>query len=181
MMIILDPHDRSISRPPGGPTSANPWVIRYLLADLDGTRMSSYSAFQAFELLVAWFHHRLQQDRAELTHALATMVRAEVGVEALLHNPEESLGRVAMACGRSTGPALQQGVAHPDFLASIPSLLAACEGSFRLFPGAQECIVRARAAKTAFSIFTATAPEHAVNRMIRAGENPELIQEIWSR
>ncbi|MCI0564734.1 MAG: hypothetical protein MN733_40220, partial [Nitrososphaera sp.] len=84
---------------PKAPTSANPWVIRYILADLDGTRMSSYSAFQAFELLVAWFHDQLQQDRsdhqAELTRELAMMVSAD-GVEALLHNPEDSLRRVAM-------------------------------------------------------------------------------------
>ena len=49
---------------PKAPTRANPWVIRYILADLDGTRMSSYSAFQAFELLAVWFHDQLQQDRA---------------------------------------------------------------------------------------------------------------------
>ncbi|MGH8659711.1 MAG: hypothetical protein ACREV4_14870, partial [Gammaproteobacteria bacterium] len=99
----------------------------------------------------------------------------------LLHNPEDSLRRVAMTYALSNAPALQQQVAHPQFLASIPGLLAACEESFRLFPGAEDFLIRARAARTAFGIFTATAPEHAVNRMIRAGENPELIREIWSR
>lgn len=170
---------------PKAPTRANPWVIRYILADLDGTRMSSYNAFQAFELLVAWFHDQLQQDRAgchtELTRELAMVVRAEVGVEALLHNPEDSLRRVAMTYARSNAPARQHQVANAQFLASIPGLLAACEESFRFFPGAEDFCIHARAARTAFGIFTATAPEHAVNRMIRAGENPELIQEIWSR
>ena len=82
--------------------------------------MSSYSAFQRFELLVAWFHDQLQQDRAgchtELTRELAMVVRTEVGVEALLHNPEDSLRRVAMTYARSNAPALEHQVANAQFL-----------------------------------------------------------------
>ncbi len=176
--------DRYIADPKA-PTRADPWVIRYILADLDGTRMSSYSAFRAFESLVAWFHDHLPParagGRAEVTRELVTMVREEVGVETLLHKPEDSLRRVATTYVARNAPALQQQLAHPWFLASIPGLLEACEESFRLFPGAEDFLLRARDARTAFGIFTATAPEYAVDRMIRAGENPELIQEIWSR
>jgi phosphoglycolate phosphatase-like HAD superfamily hydrolase len=147
--------------------------------------MSSYSAFHAFELLAAWFHKQSPEQGSrsllEVTRELAELVRTDIGIEALLHEPEPSLRKLAQSYATRRNAPLQRKVAEPDFLAAVPALTAACEDSFRLFPGVEDFLIRARAARTAFGIFTATAPEHAVNRMIRAGENPELIQEIWSR
>jgi phosphoglycolate phosphatase-like HAD superfamily hydrolase len=147
--------------------------------------MSSYSAFHAFALLATWWQQQsaVQNRRSliEVIRDLATILRADIGMDALLHDPEPSLRKLAYRYAIHHDVSLQRRVAAADFLTAIPGLLAACEDSFRLFSGAEDFLIRARASRTAFGIFTATAPEYAVQRMIRAGENPELIQEIWSR
>jgi phosphoglycolate phosphatase-like HAD superfamily hydrolase len=170
---------------PRPPTREDPWIIRYVLADLDGTRMSSYSAFHALELLTDWFYDRFKSDpnisNQDVVSDLAAYIHRHASIETLLHYPEETLHNVAKAYALDKAPHLVSQVLSARFLASIPGLLEACEESFRLFPGAEDFLILAHDTRTAFGIYTATCPQHAVDRMIRAGENPELVQEIWSR
>ncbi len=147
--------------------------------------MSSYSAFHALERLADWFYERSKGDPGvgslDVVSDLAAHVHRHASTETLLHYPEDTLHQVAKAYARDKAPHLVSQVLRERFLASIPGLLEACEESFTLFPGAEDFLIRAHGSRTAFGIYTATGPQPAVDRMIRAGENPELIQEIWSR
>ncbi len=169
---------------PEPPNREHPWVIRYVLADLDGTRMSSYSAFGGLEMLATWFFQAFAghgATRIVIVRQLATMTRSRFGVELLLHEPEQTLTALAIAYAHHYATHLEATVSRPSFLQSVPGLLDCCQESFTLFPQATTFLQRLQQTRTAFGIFTATAPEHAVNRMIRAGEHPQLIQEIWTR
>ena len=164
------------------PTTSNPLRIKYILTDLDGTMTNTYAVFSAVKALATHLSKSMAKDKKVILSELALYVKKHSSIESLLHQPEETLVKIALKYAQDNNykfPCVAG--TEAGHILHIPAIKTEMDKTFSLFPGVKEFLAAAKKAGTYCDVFTNTAPENTVRRLIKAGVPADHIGNIWTR